>query len=111
VKIYQNGAEVASLISSDVGSLTEIFAGGTFRIGRQHDTYHSNGAVLDELIVLKGTALNATQVSEFQNSGNAIADMTTLTFWSSVTDGWQFNGNLNSVRGTHNGTATTPQYQ
>jgi hypothetical protein len=111
VKIYQNGAEVASLITSDVGTMSDIFSGGTFRIGRQHDTYHSSGATLDELIVLKGTALNATQVAEFQNSGNAISDMTTLSFWASVTDGWQFNGNLNSVRGTHNGTATTPQYQ
>jgi hypothetical protein len=106
--IYINGV-LASTGANDVGTLSEIFQAGVLKIGQQQATYHSTGALLDELFILN-RALSTLEIAEAYNNGNPI-DITAMTFYADVVDGWQFDNSLNSVRGTHNGTATTPQYQ
>lgn len=104
--VYINGFQENTL--TNTGTFTSLPTGGTFSIG-SFIGLNSKDVKISELFICNSTQLTQAQVTEAYNSGSTL-DLTVASFYSSVTDYWKLNSSLNSVKGTHNGTATTPQY-
>jgi hypothetical protein len=106
VKIYINGSLDVSG-ADGAASIASLNASGSFRIGKPGG-YQSSGTQLDDVFVAD-RVLTAAEALEWHNDG-ATKDVSTCSFYADVLALWKFDMNLQDSKGTHHGTATTPQY-
>ena len=107
IKCYSQGQLDIHVESQGVSSMSSINNQGAFSLGNSLsfqpiDTqcallFYAN-KVLTESEVLSAYALGKN------------AKISDYSFYSDLVDGWSFNNNLVSAKGTHNGTATAPTY-
>lgn len=94
---------------SDTGDLTALATTGNFAIG-QFAGYNSNNAEISDMFICAGAGLTSGEATEIYNGGTR-KDVTTASFYASkVTSYWPLLSNLLDAKGSHNGTATTPQF-
>lgn len=95
LKIYVNGVEDASAVNSSTGTYTGLANDATARlqIGAVASSAIAFGGDLREFIVMKGTALDQTQVTEYHNGGIPLASAS-LSYYGSVTGHFPFTTDL-----------------
>lgn len=106
IKIYKDDT-APSLVGSATNTISTLNEVGELRIGNFSDTFQTTQCHIDKAFFLP-RLLTATERTEIQTKEAGKID--TLSFAAEITDGWDFDGNLRSLKNTHNGSATTPQF-
>jgi len=90
-----------------VSSISTINNVGSFSVGLFSTNQSKNAECAMAFYVNR--VVTQTEITQAFQSGKS-AKINELPFYADILDGWDFENNLLSARGTHNGTATTPTY-